>query len=513
MQLKENIMFGNGFWSYAAGVGVLLLVSGGCTSHLDDLKPDPTLAIPIAYGQLSAADIIDTLGVSSRSVRVDNDGLVTLVFSARKQTKKAEEVFVIPDLTVPLLPMMTTYPVPPIQGVQVWGLEVKDGDLRIELQHPSASDVQVVVEIPSLTKGGVPFSFTATANSHGGSVDLDTIVPLNGYTLTVNAPVPTITIQHSVLDLSTQSPVIPQMLKATFTAIRFRYLEFSNVNPIPLEGVTDTLFIDIFDNVKGTEFWAEHPFIDLKLTNWIGGPVRVGFSNIVAYSSASNSSITFVSPWPRLIADLPPAPTPAESSTYYYHIDSSNSNLREVLSALANEIRYSSSVMLLPSAQKRFVLDTSYVEVQAKLEVPLYGYASLILENEKDVTAIAFDSTAIDTAVIYLSLENDFPVGVGMQVFFVDSFGVTFDSLFDAAYTPVISPAVVLLDGTVQQRGRSFLKIPLGRDRVRRLHRLHKVRFRAQLHMADPTYPDKSVKIFEDYTLDVQLSLIVNGRL
>ncbi len=493
-------------------LGSVLVMHSGCMNQIDNLRPDPTVAIPLAYGSLSAADIADTLK-NTRAIHIDDEGFITLAFSASKKSKTAEEAIAIPDWTIPLLPMVTTYPVPPVQGVQIWAMEMKSGSLRIELRHPWPNAVQVTIESPSLRRNGTPFSFTATAPSHNGIVSLDTTVPLQGYHLTVGSPMPTITIQHSVLDLTTQAPLIPQSLKLGFEGIRFQYLEFTNALPIPLESVTDTLFVDILKDVEVGEFWMQDPSIDIALTNRVGGDVRVGFSNVVAYAEATNSQLTFLSPWPTLTIDMPPAPGRGDTSFYMHRIDSSNSNLREVLALLASEFRYTSMMTLLPSPSRKFVLDTSHIEVAATLNLPLYGYAALTLEKEWKTQPPSIDTSSIDSAVIYLLIENDFPLDVTLQAYFLDNTGHVFDSLFDAA-TQLIAPGVVTLDGRVMKRGRAFVTVPIGRHKLRRLQNLDKVRFRARVSLRDPSSASlKSVKVYDFYTIDVQISLVAHAKL
>ncbi len=474
----------------------------GCEPNLDDLSP--RYAVPLVYGGVSAADIIDTIG-EKQKIRTDADGLVTLVFNASTNTKTAEEVFVLPSLPLLLLPGVYTYPVPSVGGMRVYKVDCKGGFLRIRLQHPSANPLNVTVESPSIEKGSTPFSFSMQVAPVSGVVRLDTMVPLQGYVITMTQPVPTLTIHHSVVDATTSLPVVPASFSVAFDSVKFRYMEFSLAAAYTMENFSDTVPITIFDHIREGQFFARDPFLEIRVTNGMGAPVKLGFSNVIAYSAATGQGITFLSPLPTLSINMPPAPARGDTAYYEYRVDTTNSNLRDVLALLASEIRYTSIVTMLPTGGVAFVEDTSRVRLESKLHIPLYGYANMIMEKE---FAASFTESidGLDSLVLYIRFKNDFPLSVKGQLYLVDSQGVVFDSLFAQEVATLIAPATVRLDGTVVQRGESFLKIPLGHRRAAQLRRLAALRAKMILGLHNSSGATSEVKVYDTYRIDVQVS-------
>ena len=496
--MKERILF-------------VLLVMGGW--WLMGCQPDwnvaadrpPRYAVPLLHGSVSAADIIDTIG-ERQKVKTAQDGLVSLVFRASTRSKTAEEAFSLPSLPLVLAPGVSTYPVPSFSGVQIYRIDCKGGFLRIVLQQPSAGPLQVTVESPSIVKDNVPFSFSSEVASVNGMVQLDTSVSLQGYTISVPQSSPALTINHSVVDVSTHVPVIPTMFSVVFDSLKFRYMEFSLGTDYTLESFRDTVKIDLMEHIKEGNLFMRDPSLILEVVNEMGAPVKLGFSNVTAYAAATGQSITFLSPLPSLFVNMDPAPGRGDTTYFRYRIDTTNSNLRDVLSLLASEIRYQSLVTMLPTGGTGFVEDTSKVTVTASLHIPLYGYANVTMEKEFEAS-FTEDMGSMDSLVLYLQLKSDFPLSAEGQLYMVDSQGVVFDSLFaQSGPSLVISPATVALDGTVLQQGVTFMKIAIGRQRAQRLKRLAKLRAVMMLGLHNAASPVAEMKIFDSYRMAIQLS-------
>src|SRR6056297_2953817 len=85
---------------------VMMLMIGSCEGYMDQFSLDrlsdeveihPSLAAPVAYGNFSIQDILETLTDSAGLVSQTEDSLIYLYYSDTAYSVKASELFSIPD--------------------------------------------------------------------------------------------------------------------------------------------------------------------------------------------------------------------------------------------------------------------------------------------------------------------------------------------------------------------------------------------------------------------------------
>jgi hypothetical protein len=148
-------------------------------------------------------------------------------------------------------------------------------------------------------------------------------------------------------------------------------------------------------------------------------------------------------------------------------INSTNSNLGQLISSLPSDLVYQFNLGLNPaSASKNFVLDTSRLTIGVHLELPFHGQINgLTLSKRFDFNGLGIDDPG--ETKIMLRTSNESPLDMGVQVYFVDTDGTVLDSLF--TNRSILEGAAVDADGFTQDANEVTMEVPLSQQKIDRL--------------------------------------------
>jgi len=490
---------------------------------------NPLLAVPITYGDLSMQNIIDN---SSEIWKEYPDGLLSLVFVGDTISNFASDIISFPDQSKDT---SISFSIPPgmfpgdsasspyflvksnFQGSnneRIDSVLVKDGYLDIEITTNINHSSSVVIIIPQITKYGSSFyqrisiPYTGgTSNTVSVSVHLqDYYINFNQNSGSPNEVVEYVKIYFVRGNGSDNSPYtfdIKQSIRS------FDYYEIYGYFYQKTFTIDQTeIPISIFDNSHYSDISLENPELRMIFANSIGIPMDLTFTDLYVEKNGSKMNIT--SPQlPTVPINSPDFSNVGGYDTTRIAFNSSNSNIKDIVSFNPNKLVYSGSVLLNPTSAvvPNYVFDTSNVGVRLELEVPLFGRAMSFTMQDTSIFSLGEDINIDDLESIDLNINalNYFPLNAKLQLYLADSNSVVFDSIF-SGQKQVITSAVpgIAPDYRVSDPVHFLTTISLSDHKLQSLKKAESIIISATAQTYDEG--SKLVKIYSDYKISVELS-------
>jgi hypothetical protein len=188
-------------------------------------------------------------------------------------------------------------------------------------------------------------------------------------------------------------------------------------------------------------------------------------------------------------------------------LDRNNSNIRQFLSLLPDELRFSMDVDVNrngnPALHDNFATDQSALAAYLDIEVPLTGTADRIWLQ--DTLPFNLQSVKIpenlERGVMRLIVSNEFPLDAQVQVLLQDAQGMVFDSLIFPEGT--ILAGRMNANGYVDQPTQTVLPVNFDQPKlVSWKQRAKQAIVRFYLYTSPVGQP---VKLYSTYGIDIQL--------
>ncbi len=335
-------------------------------------------------------------------------------------------------------------------GAEIDSILFKGGSLLINLESDFEHDVEIVLSIPGLRIGSIPFSTTLNLDWMGSVPVLASFEQdLTGYSLDLTdsglsnnfmALESSIEITHSGENVSTGDEIDYEL---SMDMNEFKIIHGYVGQQTEILAV-DTQNIDIFADLNGGILHFENPSIDLRLVNSSGVPVELDLTSV--YSPDDNVSTVLSGDDLENIPIIEPALFPGDEVTTSFSItnEGTNPTLSDMMDDGPFNLIYSIDANTNPLGfMNNFIEDTSSVKCFADVILPFYGYAdnfALADTSDADIESIMglddteesnLDAEDIEKVTIRLVVDNGLPVDVGVQVYFMDTLDVLVDSLFE----------------------------------------------------------------------------------
>ena len=269
----------------------------------------------------------------------------------------------------------------------------------------------------------------------------------------------------------------------------------------------DSLKVSIWENFKSGSIVLEDPKINFTIDNSFGLPISLTFSNFSGSGPGGSSNLGG-----DVIDNGIEVGSPGDTSSPVItteEINSGNSNISNFLSITPTALNFALELEANSdndTTAYNFASKNSEISGYIDLELPLKGRMdSVIFEDTYELNL--GEAGNVDLAIFKLLTENFFPLGIYMQVYFLDTNGVTFDSLL-LDNSAVFRQAITDSDGFSKVASIEESFFVLGEDRfpiVRRKGKFMKIR--AMLLTDEST--TKSIKIRDDNYLDVKIGVIL----
>ncbi len=485
---------------------------------------NPNVALPLIHSALSIDNILNL--TDTGTVLVDNTHFVTIVYKGNIYSIYGYEFLPLIDqssnqainLTAPEIVTLssgsvtttrnTILPFGVANGEHIDSMQLKNGMLDINISSVIRHSGVLTVSIPTAKLNGVPFqkNIPFTFNNQvpviaNGSFDL------SGYKfdMTTTGSFNQFPVDYSVqftnsgnLTLTTETFSIASSFNSLAIKNVFGYFGTRNITVND-----DSSRISIFNNAIGGTLYFDDPKVQFLISNSFGMPLDAHFNSLYAYN-ATSGNIPIIGPGvPNPIPIFSPTIV-GQTAHSNFSLDKTNCNLGAAMSQNPQYIGYNvNAVSNTGGVTQNFLEDSSRLNIDVRVELPLYGYAGgLVVQDTVDFKLD--DVKEIEWAIFRINITNGFPVDANTQIYFLDSTSVILDSLISPPEQIINAGLIDLATGIVNQPTLKTTDEYFSKARLKNIYNAKKIVIRGILNSYNvPTL----VKIYSDYILDVRLGV------
>ncbi|MBK5278655.1 MAG: hypothetical protein JJE09_07310 [Bacteroidia bacterium] len=491
---------------------------------IDSIEVNPTIALPLVFGELSVQDLIKS--IDSVYVKVYPDDLVYLSYSETMTTEDIRKLFSIPEISLTRSFFVPPLTIPP---------------------HPKAIRSDSIVEIVdfglspeqldeiSFKSGTIDYSTTSNrpgfTNKYEINISLPDFIskttgkPLNvnvGSTGSINLSDYIVTLDKNRFDvklvlLLKQSTTAVVINPNTFVSVKLSFLgmDFTYIKGF-LGDQTVSIAADIIEvgafgtSLEDADVSFAQPKITLEVINDYGVPCQVDFKKFEAQKETKSLAVILNPANPISVA----FPTALGKSA---KTQISLVNVEELIDFAPTQFFYQANAQINKglTSGKNFIADTSKLRVSINVEVPLYGYASNInLYDTIKIDLGDFDKSTINTASLKTKISNELPMDAKVQFYMTDDKYKILDSLLTLSQTSIIKGSTVTSSGDLQAPGIFDELIELEKSKIDQIFVSKYIIIKAVLNSsknASGTFPD--VKFKSKYKMSVDLGILTNLKI
>lgn len=493
---------------------------------------DINVIAPLAEARLGLDDIL----ADSTILSAPGEPLVVR-FESNLSLLPTDSIFSIPDTTIGdsfALPINFNLPA----GFQLLNLNdlvrFDYGDLNItDVVLSSGKLVSTITSrlddrvfysfsIPKATFSSIPFELfnqSIDPASINNPVTRQTITDLSGYVFDLKGPSSN---ESNQLELTLSAQLDPNgngsPVSANIPAFAYNN-QFIGFKPYFAKGYfgsqkyrTENQRIDVafLRRVTGN-LDLEDATMDLLLENSIGADFGFLIRKFKALKSSSGLALDLAHPLigqQQLLArstNFSLYPASFSTTTKSFQLNSSNSNLKQVLELLPDEFEYSIDAELNPlgnvSSGNDFIFNTSNAKASFALTLP-FKFAANSLYFSDTIKTTGFEESEqspVTQASLYLDVENGFPFDLKCTFELLDENRIRIDTLL-----PGDIAVAGLVDETfrVRQSTKTIIETKITPQRLENLNKTRFIVVKARLN----TVPEQTrLPMYIDYFLRVQL--------
>ncbi len=494
----------------------------------------PELAIPLVKSALSLEDIIITQDSNGIIKEDPNSGVLEVIYDGRVFSTPGADLITLPDQSFEE-PFSLPTPLPTTGGTvtqtlnsvidfdnsgsnaEIDSILLKAGRMILTIENEFEHNVLVDASFPSIKNGNgesLTLNYDIPARTGGSAVVRSNIQDLNGYTIDMTnngSAFNKIPIQFDMtFNLTSGKSSVPsEALTFKFNMQNLNFKEFNGYvgqTTIPLD--QDSINVDIFKNFIDAKFFLSNPLLDINILNSFGLPVDLVFNQLTGFNARATPNTIQV--------NLPPSarpislnyPTRYGQDTTLVRLDTNQSNIDSVVSFLVQEIVYNAEANFNPNNDRsirNFITDTSQLGLDVFLRLPFAGYASGF--TMQDTIEFEFEnSDQLDNGLVRVRVNNGFPIGGDLQIFFVDNNYNTLEVLFPDGPETIILPAPVDNNGDVINSVFKLTDGEITSDRIKNLTESKFAIIQAKLETGGSSNQE-IVAFKKGYQLDITLGL------
>ena len=511
----------------------------GCrTDQLTEWDVD--IAAPIAETTISLEDIFaDSLIIS------ENGQPLILRIEEYISLIPSDSILRIPDTTVInafSLPVNFNLP----SGFQIFDLidqvRFNYGDLELteakllsgtlESRIVSRVDDRLIysLSIPEAKWGNIPFEIanqSIEAASITNPIAYETSRDLSGYTLNLRGPQLN---SSNQLELNFDAQLDPNgdgaPVEANLPAIEYQYT-FKNFKPYFAKGYfgtrtfyaeNESVDLGILKKIEGN-LDLEDATIDLDLENSVGADFSFLISQLSASKSSSGLSLNLVHPLIGQVqqigrsTNLGLGEIPYTTVRKSFQLNSSNSNLVNVLELLPDRLNYSINARINPlgniSSGNDFIYNTANAKARMALTLPLkFAANALVFQDTIKVSGLEnVSDSPVQRADLAFYFENGFPFDLSSEIRLLDANKVLLDQFFIDQEIPAAS-----VDENLKVNAISKAQL-LGSVSPENLNRIEQTRY-IVVRLRINTQPESMLlPMYASYFVKVQLRAKGNLRI
>ena len=490
-------------------LGIIILFSSCFKNKDEDLTVEnynADWALQVINSEFSIAELLDRSDTNNLSIEIVNDDII-LSYSTEESSNLSSEFYSLPDqsfgdeynyeeeelaFTVAglafgpiLLDSSVVLPNVPldVDGVAIENAELKEilvetGSMVLTVSNTFSHELVIDLEIPSITLGGVPLSFSGIRIPGNSTVPVTETRTINGHTvdLKYNGALNTLRFKTTIggelsgdaLSSSDKLTFGLEMKDVSYEHIIGRLGEFT----IPLDrGSND---ISLFDDLDfDGEFHIEtFNFKTTTISNW-GVPLALNINNLEFVSETANPTVVDCFDEPITMGALDNVKLVGfDSVSTDFDLGTVNCPvLSDVLKTKPTGFEYDLSFTANPlddQSEDFFISKHSTVKTTLEGQFYLHGYLKGFSRTDT-ITGLDFSGEdadsdgVIDKASIRFIVENGMPLELGVDLFFLDQY----DNVIDEELSKIeIGSAVVNSEGYAVSSTNNTFDVNLSNERM-----------------------------------------------
>ncbi|RPI46823.1 MAG: hypothetical protein EHM46_00115 [Bacteroidetes bacterium] len=509
----------------------------------DEIELTPGLAAPLVKGTLALGDIVaefDTMGVS----RVDDEGLIYIVYGDNTYSVRADTVVEVPDKFVNEYFIDSDINTPlwfgtPIGDTahfyksEVFSFELDGNDRvdsilvkggRIGVDVTSSFEHTGLLTVSSSqihTPEGDTFSTVVVISDAGGNFAEYRIFPSDHYQLetTESGDSSYIQINFDLALINSGNLVAPDdecAITTSFLDLDF-YKVYGYIDSRNLIEEGGAIELPIYlDNPNLASIVFADPRLAIHTSSSIGIPMEIVVDSLVATSSRDGSKIRLeITGEHPFTIDAPGINQIGQFVDSEIQINNSTSNIDDLLAAAPYDFNYCVTGRTRPGTtdQQHFVLDTSRLDVAVEVLLPMdLKSTGFSLQDTIDfrLGEDGLDTSMVKSVEVFFETVNEIPIHLEVQLYLMDDEFNVLDSLFGGSAV-LLEASIVDTDGKLVQASEEENSVLLSTEKIARLENVTQARMVANLVTSGQG--TQFVKFYSDYTLDFELSVQAQFRI
>ena len=510
------------------------------------------LTIPLVNAQIGIEELLkkDTGGLvttnpqtgeillayESSAMSIDASGIIDITDQTFSASIPARPTSIIPvgssiDTTITF---NQSFVVP--NGEELDSIDFSSGVLDYSITNNLRHEVEVTIKIPSLVSKLLPITYSdfttvdsighPTGNIKTGQTALSNyIFDLTKGNLGYNQIAVEFIVKIKGSGASVTSAedlnIVISMNGLEFARIDgdLKYQKF-NLGSSPVT-------LSIFNISDGAfDFSLTNPKIEHTIVNSFGFSANMGMDSMY-YEDLSGIKIddikydsTGLSPKiaPFYFPSIQQPINAFDSATTIIFMDNTNSSISSLINATPKTIISKPFVEVNPDptvSNNNYILSSSKISVSTEISLPLEGYAQgwimrdTIPFNAK-VDELFSSETSIDSAIIKFTTTNYFPLDVKIDLILLDSTSTTIDTIADSEL--IIASGVIDANGKITTAQAVPTKLPCDGTCVDNLNNTRFIILRLSIGTTGVS-SQESVKIYDDYKIELDIALLISGRM
>lgn len=508
-----------------------------------EIELEPELVAPLIYGSMKMADIVALLD-SSGYMNEYEDGLIYLVYSDTIFSVSADTAVVVPDMETSKYFLESDNDVPvmlpgaigdtffmdtrtSIVDLNLEGDDrldsvlLKGGSLQIELESSFKHKGVLIISSDQIRdEQGVPYKRYLPIDDTSGNFHDIFVSSTDNFSLQpIMRNDSSMVLIDFDLGLINSGAVISPGEQCV---VQFRldsagfYNVFGYIDPRNLVEESGSVDIPLWnDNPDLRSITFADPRLEILTFSSVGVPFAVDFDSVIATGEGGSEVTLTLNDGNVLEIMAPGTDQIGETVITQILINNSTSNIQEFLATAPSSISYSlgGRVSEETGTNTHFLLDTSKLEISLEFQLPLdfksSGFA-LTDTMEFELGEEGIDTTRVKYAQLTVGTVNELPIELELQVYLLDQFYQLIDSVFNG-------DAVLLAGSEVDAGGKLIVASEAENSAdftAEKLVRLKEVKYmQVVADMITSGEGEQDVKIYSDYTLDFDISMVANLRI
>jgi hypothetical protein len=487
---------------------------------IDKVKASPSFTLPLAYGDLVVEDLLSK--TDQGNIRVDADGLVSLVYTKTLKVQGVQDLLVFPsrnfDFNVALasgpLPQRTTETssAPDTRTIdfnfspeKLTEVKFKTTSIKVTLSFtpatPASNVFDVQIRLPSFQLNNTPFQGRITPSASG------TTFPLQDYVAILNDN--SFSMDIILIEKAHPAEIITNPtsanIKIEFNNIDFKYVKGffgdQSMADTPEETIEFGAFGEAWTKAKVS---FANPKFSFSVNNEYGIPTRVTFNPIEGLKNNGATLPVTLNPSSPIAVNIPSQLGQSANTEVVI------TNARQLIDFVPDKFRYKVSARINQglTTGNNFCADDSKISVDFKAEIPLYGRASdILLADTVSLDLSDINNSDIESAALKARVENQLPLGASLQLYLANEQSAIFDSLF-ITQPSLIKASTVNASGELQTAGLFDQEVPITKEKLDKLFDAKKMIIRAKMSTSkDANGNQVDVKFKSTYKMSVNFGI------